>query len=138
MKDSFEDSSLLSKNIIIAGSTRGLGYGLAEAFLSLGCSVTVSGRGQEAVDKAVAGLASGYEAKRILGLACNVTIPEQVQSLWDVSIRCFGKVDIWINWTLQPRGRPRRITRPVHKRHRHSLSYGNRVTRKPGKCQPPF
>jgi len=86
-----------TKHIIITGSTRGIGYGLAKAFLSLGCSVTVCGRGREAVGKAVAGLKSGYDANRIFGLACDVTIPDQVQALWDGSVKRFGKVDIWIN-----------------------------------------
>jgi len=85
------------KHIVITGSTRGIGYGLAEAFLSKGCSVTVSGRGQEAVDKAVAGLQSRYDADHILGVTCDVTNSEQVQALWDATVQRFGKVDIWIN-----------------------------------------
>ncbi len=84
-------------HIIITGSTRGIGYGLAEAFLSRGCSVTVSGRSNETVDKAVAGLGSRYGAERVFGQACDVTIPEQVQVLWDRSVKKCGKVDIWIN-----------------------------------------
>ena len=86
-----------NKTIVITGSTRGIGYGLAEAFLSLECSVTVSGRGEEAVEKAVAGLQSRFEAKRVLGMACDVTNPAQVQVLWDKSVERFGKVDIWVN-----------------------------------------
>ena len=85
------------KHIIITGSTRGIGYGLAEAFLSLGCSVTVSGRGTEGVDQAMESLSSEYEAKNVFGLACDVTIPEQLQELWDRSVSQFRKVDIWIN-----------------------------------------
>ena len=84
-------------HIVITGSTRGIGYGLAEAFLSRGCSVTISGRSDEAVESAVAGLRSRYEAERVLGQACDVTIPEQVQALWDRSVEKFEKVDIWIN-----------------------------------------
>jgi NAD(P)-dependent dehydrogenase (short-subunit alcohol dehydrogenase family) len=85
------------KHIIITGSTRGIGYGLAESFLRLGCSVTVCGRGEEAVQKAEAGLKSRYEANRVFSLACDVTIPEQVQTLWDRTVEQFGKVDIWVN-----------------------------------------
>jgi len=85
------------KHIVITGSTRGIGYGLAEAFLSRGCSLTVSGRGAESTDEAVAGLRSRYEADRVLGQACDVTVPKHVQTLWDQSVEGFGKVDIWIN-----------------------------------------
>jgi NAD(P)-dependent dehydrogenase (short-subunit alcohol dehydrogenase family) len=84
-------------HIVITGSTRGIGYGLAEAFLSRGCSVAISGRSNETVEKAVASLGSRYEAERVSGQACDVTIPEQVQVLWDRSIDKFGKVDIWVN-----------------------------------------
>lgn len=85
------------RHIVITGSTRGLGYGLADAFLSLECSITVSGRGKESVEKAVAGLRSKYDAERIFGLACDVTVPKQLQTLWDQTIQKFGKIDIWIN-----------------------------------------
>lgn len=85
------------KHIVITGSTRGIGYGLAKSFLELGCTVTVSGRGKEAVDLAVAGLESQFDAGRVLGRVCDVTDPVQVQELWDESIQTFGKVDIWIN-----------------------------------------
>jgi NAD(P)-dependent dehydrogenase (short-subunit alcohol dehydrogenase family) len=67
-----------TKHIVITGSTRGIGYGLAEAFLSRGCSVTVSGRGNETVEKVVAGLRSAFEAERVFGQVCDVTSPESV------------------------------------------------------------
>ena len=85
------------KHIVITGSTRGIGHGLAEAFLRLGCSVTVSGRGKEVVEKKAASFRSEYDSECVLGLACNVTDPVQVQDLWDQSVKRFGKVDIWIN-----------------------------------------
>lgn len=86
-----------TKTIVITGSTRGIGYGLAGAFLSLGCSVTVSGREEETVEEAVASLRSRFEAERVFGAACDVTNPPHLQALWDKSIDKFGKVDIWVN-----------------------------------------
>ena len=80
------------KTIVITGSTRGIGYGLAEAFLSMGCSVTVSGREEETVEKAVAGLQFRFEAERVFGVACDVIDPSQLQALWDKSSERFGKV----------------------------------------------
>ena len=86
-----------TRHTVITGSTRGIGLGLAEDFLSRGHSVTVSGRGQEAVKKVVASLASRFDAESVLGMACDVTNPAQVQALWDKSVERFGKVDIWVN-----------------------------------------
>ncbi len=85
------------KTIVITGSTRGIGFGLADAFLDLGCNAVVSGRTQEAVDRAVADLASRHERERILGQACDVTDYSQVQALWDGAAAHFGTVDVWIN-----------------------------------------
>jgi NAD(P)-dependent dehydrogenase (short-subunit alcohol dehydrogenase family) len=85
------------KTIVITGSTRGIGYGLARAFLDLGCNVVVSGRTQEAVDGAVAALAAGHSRERILGQPCDVTDYAQVQALWDAAVARFGAVDVWIN-----------------------------------------
>ena len=89
--------NMLAKHIIITGSTRGIGLGLAKAFLSFGCSVTISGRRQESVDKTVSDLGSKHEAERVFGVACDVTVPVQVQALWERSVEQSGKVDIWIN-----------------------------------------
>ena len=85
------------KTIVITGSTRGIGYGLADAFLALGCEVTVSGRTPEGVEAAAAQLATRHGSDRILSQSCDVTHFGQVQALWDATGARFGKVDIWIN-----------------------------------------
>jgi NAD(P)-dependent dehydrogenase (short-subunit alcohol dehydrogenase family) len=87
----------MKKIVVITGSTRGLGYGLAEAFLNLGCAVTISGRTSSGVEHAVTALARKYEAERILGQPCDVTHFEQVQALWGTAKAHFDQIDIWIN-----------------------------------------
>jgi NAD(P)-dependent dehydrogenase (short-subunit alcohol dehydrogenase family) len=85
------------KTIVITGSTRGIGYGLADAFLALGCNVVISGRKPEAVEEAAARLAQGHKTEQVLGQSCEVTDYAQVEALWDASTLRFGRVDIWIN-----------------------------------------
>lgn len=85
------------KVVIITGSTRGIGYGLADSFLALGCAVTVSGRTEASVEKAVAALSAKHEAGRLFGHSCDVTHFEQVQALWAAAKSHFGQIDIWIN-----------------------------------------
>jgi len=85
------------KVIVITGSTRGIGYGLADSFLALRCAVTVSGRKSVDVERVVAELSSRHEPERVFGYACDVTRYEQVQALWEASLARFGRIDIWIN-----------------------------------------
>jgi NAD(P)-dependent dehydrogenase (short-subunit alcohol dehydrogenase family) len=83
--------------VVITGSTRGIGYSLADAFLARGCRVAVTGRGAEAVDGAVARLAARHEGARVWGTPCDVTRADQLQGLWDGAAQAFGGVDVWIN-----------------------------------------
>ena len=83
--------------IVITGSTRGIGYGLSDAFLARGCSVTISGRSREAVERAVAELGEKHDQEHLFGCPCDVTDFDQVQALWDASREQWGRIDIWIN-----------------------------------------
>jgi short-subunit dehydrogenase len=89
--------AVMVKSIVITGSTRGIGFGLAREFLRRGCSVTISGRKQADVDAAVEKLSLFTQASSVQGIACDVTNPVQVQLLWVKAFLTFGKVDIWIN-----------------------------------------
>ena len=85
------------KSIVITGSTSGIGYGLADSFLSLGCSVVISSRSEKNVETTINKLANKYDVSQIFGFPCDVTDYDQVQGLWDAAKAHFGRVDIWIN-----------------------------------------
>jgi len=85
------------KTIIITGSTRGIGFGLAENFLKFGQQVVISGRSQESVNKSVQSLSKLYPTERMLGVPCDMRVYSQVENLWNVTAEHFGKVDIWVN-----------------------------------------
>ena len=84
-------------NIVITGSTRGIGLGLAREFMARGHSVMISGRDAETVATVTGHLATTYPAARAHGCNCDVTKHDDVQALWDEASRNFGTVDIWIN-----------------------------------------
>jgi NAD(P)-dependent dehydrogenase (short-subunit alcohol dehydrogenase family) len=83
-------------NVVITGSTRGIGRGLAVEFIKRGHNVVVCSRRQADVDHASAQLAA-LGPGRASGITCDVTRKADVQALWDHAVRSFGSVDIWIN-----------------------------------------
>jgi NAD(P)-dependent dehydrogenase (short-subunit alcohol dehydrogenase family) len=85
------------KIIVITGSTRGIGFGLARELMRRDCGIVISGRKAETVGWAVAELAAEFGTHCIFGQACDVTDFASVQSLWDSTAKRFGKIDIWIN-----------------------------------------
>ncbi|UCG55165.1 MAG: SDR family oxidoreductase [Dehalococcoidia bacterium] len=85
------------KSIVITGSTSGIGLGLADAFLSLGCSVTISGRSQAKLEKAYRSLLKIHSKDRLFYFLCNVQHYDQVQDLWNTAKDHFGNIHIWIN-----------------------------------------
>ncbi len=87
----------MSKVVVITGSTSGIGLGLAESFLQAGCSVLISGRTPQKLERATRQLESRFGSERAAGCACDVSQLKDVQKLWDFAIQKFGKIDIWIN-----------------------------------------
>ena len=83
------------KNVVITGSTRGLGFAMAMEFLLSGCNVTLSGRG-EALSQTASSALLPFKGKYIY-VPCNVQEKASVQGLWDKSLIQWGKIDIWIN-----------------------------------------
>ncbi len=83
------------KNIVITGSTRGIGFSMAIEFLKVGCHVTLSGRG-EALTEAATTKLSPFEGKYIY-VPCNVQERASQLKLWEASFEKWGGIDIWIN-----------------------------------------
>ncbi|MFO0553619.1 MAG: SDR family oxidoreductase [Polyangiaceae bacterium] len=85
--------------VAITGSTRGIGFHLAKAFLERGCKVAVSGRTERAVADAVDQLAKerGELRASLAGVACDVTDGAAVDALLTATEARLGPVDIWIN-----------------------------------------
>ena len=84
-------------NIVITGSSKGIGLGLATEFARRGNTVMLTGSNQGSVDQAMGRIRKLDLPGRIVGMSCDVTEAEQVQALWDSAHAAFGSVDIWVN-----------------------------------------
>jgi NAD(P)-dependent dehydrogenase (short-subunit alcohol dehydrogenase family) len=85
------------KSIVITGSTRGIGYALARAFLERNCQVMINGRSEESTRAALVALTEAFPSQQIAGVAGDVCCLGSVDNLWQEGIAAFGKIDIWIN-----------------------------------------
>ena len=83
------------KNVVITGSTRGIGYAMAKEFLKRGCRVALSGRGETLRKTAREELQANED--RYCYVPCDVQKKSDPENLWSVAVEQFGSVDIWIN-----------------------------------------
>jgi len=84
-------------NIVITGSTKGIGLGMAREFLARGHDVFISSRSAGAVQKTVSELSAAAPGRKVAGLACDVADYSQVEALWAGAAAALGRIDIWIN-----------------------------------------
>ncbi|XP_028068704.1 probable chlorophyll(ide) b reductase NYC1, chloroplastic isoform X3 [Camellia sinensis] len=100
------------RNVVITGSTRGLGKALAREFLLSGDRVVVASRSSESVDMTIreleenlkegmvtASASSGTNLARakVVGISCDVCEPDDVRKLANFAVSELGSIDIWIN-----------------------------------------
>ncbi|KAK9825848.1 hypothetical protein WJX81_003619 [Elliptochloris bilobata] len=88
-------------NLVITGSTKGIGKALAEEFLRAGDSVVVSSRAGDRVSSTVReldALARSLQlGSSVKGIACNMARPGDVAALANFARDKLGSVDLWIN-----------------------------------------
>jgi NAD(P)-dependent dehydrogenase (short-subunit alcohol dehydrogenase family) len=101
------------KTIVITGSSKGIGFGLAENFLRLEHRVVLNGRRKDSLEIAYKTLAEHYPSERIARFPADMGEFNQALDLWGFAVDRFESVDIWINnagvaqsqsafWELEP------------------------------------
>jgi NAD(P)-dependent dehydrogenase (short-subunit alcohol dehydrogenase family)/phosphohistidine swiveling domain-containing protein len=87
--------TLKNKVAVVTGGTRGLGFGIAKAFIREGASVVIASRSNQNVQHALEQLRSISE--KCAGFPCDISNLADTQALADFTVENFGKFDIWIN-----------------------------------------
>ena len=85
----------MRKTVVITGSTRGIGFGLALRFLERGCNVVINGTSPESTRKAMAQLQ--HHTEHAAGVTADISCPDGIMQLYEAAVQQFGRVDIWIN-----------------------------------------
>lgn len=86
------NSPLENKIALVTGGTKGIGYSIAEKFIELGAKVTITARDQATGEQAAAKLGDNCDF-----IPCDVTSPEQVDTVIDSIEKKFGRLDILMN-----------------------------------------
>jgi len=87
---------LNGKTAVVTGSSKGIGYAIAEALAAAGANVAVSARNQDDVERAAATL-NEAGGGRVVGIPCDVRSHEDVKRLIQGTVSEFGGLDILIN-----------------------------------------
>ncbi len=84
-------------NVVITGSSTGIGLGLAKELLRRECRVVLTSFARAELEAAHGKIASEFGSDRVMAHACDVSNFDEVEELWNIASENFGDIDIWIN-----------------------------------------
>src|ERR1700729_10122 len=81
------EADFAGRGVVVTGGTRGIGAGIARAFLAAGAQVLVCGRSEAGAEPDAAGRTAGF-------VRADVRDPDQAQLLVRAAAERFGRVDV--------------------------------------------
>lgn len=94
-KELLDKFRLTGQVAVVTAAGAGIGRAIAETFAGAGASVLVSDLKQESAEAVAAGIREvGGDA---VGIACNVTVEEDLLNLVETAAKSFGKITILVN-----------------------------------------
>jgi NAD(P)-dependent dehydrogenase (short-subunit alcohol dehydrogenase family) len=90
----FTSGALQGRVAVITGGTRGIGRGIADAFLAAGATVMISGKSADKGKQALAEMGVGDRAGFV---TCDVRESAEIDNLFEQTVQQFGRVDILVN-----------------------------------------
>lgn len=91
-----KDGTFAGRTIIVTGGGTGLGQSMSRYLAQLGGNLVICGRREEVVVETAAEMSKETGAT-VVGQACDVRDPEQVEAMIDAAVSQFGAVDGLIN-----------------------------------------
>ena len=87
---------LTGKACLVTGATRGIGYAIAEALSAAGADVAISARTSSDVER-VAAEVDADSAGQVVGVAADVSRPEDCLRLVQETVDALGRLDVLVN-----------------------------------------
>ncbi|XP_027107346.1 chlorophyll(ide) b reductase NOL, chloroplastic-like isoform X1 [Coffea arabica] len=84
-------------NVLITGSSKGIGYALAKEFLKAGDNVIICSRSADHVESAIQSLKMEPGKQHVWGTTCDVRAANNVKNLVAFAQEKLKYIDIWIN-----------------------------------------
>lgn len=95
-KEEIMDLELKGKNVLITGSSDGLGKAMALSFAKEGANVIITGRSEKKVNNVVDMIRNTYSVS-VASIICDLSNKENAISLFDLCLETVGGIDILVN-----------------------------------------
>ncbi|WP_418283018.1 SDR family oxidoreductase [Halorubrum sp. DTA98] len=92
------DLQLADRSVVVAASSKGLGYETAKRFLEEGANVTICSRSSESIEDAADRVRAetGVDDDRVLPVVCDLTERDDVEGLIAAAVDEFGGIDVQV------------------------------------------
>jgi NAD(P)-dependent dehydrogenase (short-subunit alcohol dehydrogenase family) len=85
------------KRVLVTGGATGIGFAIGQEFLQAGAQVTLLGRDQKSLEKAVSAATAATRRGRALSVTCDLAQPQEIVRAAHAVTELMGGVDILIN-----------------------------------------
>lgn len=90
------DQALVGKTMVVTGGGTGLGKAMSTYLSLLGANIVIASRKIDVLEAAAVEI-ENHTGNPVLAVACDIRNIEEVESLYELAVSRFGKVDVLIN-----------------------------------------